>query len=41
MDDIEHDFNYIARYKIEKNDRDQKSDAAIHVFISKIDVKRK
>ncbi|MFW3619646.1 hypothetical protein [Staphylococcus caprae] len=41
MDNIERDFGYIARYKIEKNDRDQKSDAALHVHIAKIDVKKK
>lgn len=41
MDNIERDFGYIARYKIEKNDRDQKSNAALHVHIAKIDVKKK
>lgn len=41
MDDMEREYGYIARYKIAKNDEEQKSDASIHVHIAKIDVKKK
>lgn len=41
LNEIEQDFGYIAKYRIAKNQEDQKSDASIHVHISRIDVKKK